>query len=285
MNKVSGLTARIVLGLAFLTAAQTAAQAQYNYNYSSDRWVNSSMNLLFRKRWEIARIRAKGKHQLADALEGRRTPQGEAAARAAKSAKASTATRAGTAAKAAPAQGVLPRAPLSQTSFKRISLRLAPTHLFVKFLDKDKEQRELVSKAASQLLKNYDEMLVRNRETRLKDNVAGAATFALLMSRSVLLDGKSELSEQQSEALLQDINALLASSDKFKKLSRIDKQEMYEMFIVSGGFAAMLYQQGTEENNPKKAAQGKELARIVLSQFFDRPLEAIDFTSEGVQFK
>jgi hypothetical protein len=155
----------------------------------------------------------------------------------------------------------------------------------IQLLDKNASEKEkqTLFDAMDELLKNYDQMLVEQKETRLKNNVAGAATFAILMCRSILIG--NELAEKQAEGLLQDINSLLASSDKFKKQNDIQKQQMYEAFIITTGLATMLYQQGKDENNVEKMAQGKDLAKTVLSQFFDRPLDEIEFTNDGVQFQ
>ena len=46
----------------------------------------------------------------------------------------------------------------------------------------------------------------------------------------------------------------------------------------------MLSQQGQEKGDEKMVEQGKDLARNILSQFFDVPLEKVEFTSVGVQF-
>jgi hypothetical protein len=151
-------------------------------------------------------------------------------------------------------------------------------------LDAKAEDKQTFIKVSRELLKNYEEMLVANKETRVKNNVAGAATFALVMSRSILLNGERDLSEKQSEALLQDINALLASSEIFKKLPDVDKQKMYETFVITGGLATMLYREGTEKGDAETTAKGKDLAKAILSQFFNRSLNEIQFTEEGVQF-
>lgn len=251
--------------LTILVSAQ-AAHAQYNYNYSSNIWVNSGMNLLFQKRWETARMRAAGKNELADAMEGRRAGGAQAAAQN------------------APAENPLLRAPLSATAFRPTPSRVMPPILAAALADQKGEDFKVLSRVFGELLDNYDGMLAANGETRLKNNVAGAAAFALIMSRSVLTDGKSDLGERQSEALLQEINALLASSDDFKNLDAVKKQKMYETFVITAGLSAMLYQEGVRDGNAETAAKGKELARTILSQFFDRPLEEVRFTEEGVGF-
>jgi hypothetical protein len=260
----------IILTVFTVSSLAQNARAQYMYNYSSNLWVNSNMNLLFQKRWATARIRAAGKTALADALEGRRSNNSQSTTANPISLQTD--------------ENVLRRAPLSATSFKSNPATSMPFVFVAKFADENTEEIRTLIKASTELLKNYEQMLITNKETRLKNNVAGAATFALLMSRSIMTDGKNELSEKQAEAILQDINSLLASSDEFKNLPDIEKQKMYETFVITSGLATMLYQQGKDENSPEKAAQGKDLAKTILAQFFDRPLDEITFTDNGVQF-
>jgi hypothetical protein len=244
------------------------ASAQYNYNYSSNIWINNNMNLLVQKRWETARIRAAGKTQLADAMEGRRPVAGENQ----------------TPTPNATAENVLRRAPLTETSFKSNPATIMPAVFGASLGEGKPEESRALIKVSRELLKNYEEMPAAGNETRLKNNVAGAAAFALVSSRSILLDGQRELSEKQSEAVLQDINALLASSDDFKKMSDADKQKMYETFVITGGLAMMLYREGTEKGDAATVAKGRDLAKTILSQFFKRSLNEINFTEEGVRF-
>jgi len=269
MKKTIYLFAFIFTVLTF-AAAPESASAQFNYNYSSNIWVNSGMNQLFQKRWETARIRAAGKTQLADAMEGRRRPAAEG--------NQTTTTQ------TAQAENILRRAPLTETSFKSNPATIMPAIFAESLGDAKPEDRQTFIKVSRELLKNYEEMLAAKSETRVKNNVAGAATFALVMSRSVLLDGQRDLSEKQTEALLQDINALLASSENFKKMTDAEKQKMYEAFVITGGLATMLYREGTEKGDAETIAKGKHLARTILSQFFNRSLNEIHFTEEGVEF-
>lgn len=266
MKKIIYLFAFIFTVFAFSAAPQNAS-AQYNYNYGSNIWVNSNMNLLFQKRWEAAQIRAAGKTQLADALEGRRSGGGNP-----------------TSSQSAPAENILRRVPLTETSFKSNPEPIMPAVLGASLVDAKPEDSRALVKVSRELLKNYEEMLVADKATRVRNNAAGAAAFALVMSRSVLMDGGRELSEKQTEALLQDINALLASSESFKKMSDVDKQKMYETFVITGGLAMKLYREGTEKGDAETIAKGRDLAKTILSQFFRRSLNEISFTEDGVQF-
>lgn len=266
MKKILNLFALLLIGFCLLSAPE-AAQAQFNYNYSSNIWVNSGMNQIFQKRWTVARMRDAGKNELADAMEGRKTNNGQQVGNQ----------------KASSAENVLRRVPLSQTSFKASPVKIMPLVLVAATFDAPKEQRDILVEASKEILNNYEQMLIEQKETRLKNNVAGAAAFAIIMSRSILTEG-GNLSEAQSEAVLQDINALLASSGKFRQMPDIEKQKLYETLIITTGFAAMFYEQGKDENNAEKVKQGKDLAKTILSQFFDRPIDEIRFTEQGVEF-
>jgi flagellar biosynthesis/type III secretory pathway protein FliH len=145
------------------------------------------------------------------------------------------------------------------------------------------EDRATLHELFVQLLGSYRELLDANGETRLYNNVAGATAFLLAASRYVLTDGE-ELSEAASEALLQEINSLLASAAGFQRMSAEERQRMAESLAITGGWTFMLYQQGLESGDAELLAQGKELARSTLGQFFDMPLEQVRFTDAGVQF-
>ncbi len=267
IKKIIGIYTLIFATIVF---SATEAKAQYVgtspfMTYSNNIFVNSNMHLFFQKRWRIASLRAAGKHQLADAMEGRVTSGGQ---------KQSGAPS---------AEPGLRRVPLARTSFKPTGKTIVPDELTDDLQDISAEEKAAVRELFSELLKNYDQMLTENKETRLRNNVAGAAVFALLVSHSVLTNG-SELSEKQTESLLQDINALLASADSFKKLSAREQQKMYETFAVFGGLTLMFYRQGEEEGDREKIAQGQDLAKFIISQFFDQPIDEISFTDEGVRF-
>ncbi len=118
-----------------LLAMSQNASAQYMYNYSSNMWVNSNMNLLFQKRWATARIRAAGKTELADALEDRRSNN-------------SLSTTANTSAQQTD-ENVLRRAPLSATSFKSNPVTIMPFVFVAKFADENTEETRTLIKAAT----------------------------------------------------------------------------------------------------------------------------------------
>lgn len=267
IKKIIGISLFV---FAAMMASPSESQAQYIgtspfIRYSNNIFVNSNMHQFFQKRWQIARLRAAGKHQVADAMEGRRTNNGQVSSQS-----------------VPPAENVLRRVPLGQTSFKPVAKSVMPDELTKNLEGASAEDIANAKQLFNELLKSYDELLVSNKETRLKNNVAGAAAFALLTSRYVLTG--SELSEKQSEALLQDINALLASADKFKNLPARERQRMFETFAIMGGLVMMYHHEGTQEGDKEKIAQGKDLAKSIFSQFFDVPVNEIQFTDEGVQF-
>lgn len=253
-----------------MIASPFEARAQYGgtspfIRYSSNIFVNSNMHLFFQKRWQIAHLRAAGKHEVADALEGRRTNPGQASGQSAPT-----------------AENILRRVPLSQTSFKPAGKFIMPDELTGNLAGASADETATAQMLFTELLKSYDEMLVRNKEDRLRNNVAGAAAFALLVSRFILTG--EELTHKQSEALLQDINALLVSSDKFRILSARDRQAMYETFAIIGGLALTYHEQEAKEGDSQKIGEGAELAKFIFSQFFGMPVDQVRFTDDGVRF-
>lgn len=265
MKFFTGLAAILFAAMLTFISPQTA-NAQFHNTYSSNIFLNSELNNLFNKRWAVARARSEGRTKLAEAMEGGRS----------NGANASTQ-------QTAAQPDILRRVPLSNSSFKNSRSPIMPEALARSIAGDQPETAVSLKGIFIELLKNYSQMLVDQKESRLQNNVAGSATFALLTSRMVLTGGE-ELSEKQTEAVLQDINALLASSDKFKALSAAERQKIHETFIIVAGLSAMLNEEGTRTGNAETVAQGKDLAKTILSQFFDRPIEQVRFTENGVSF-
>lgn len=264
MKNLTGFAA-IIFAATLIFIQPGSANAQFHNTYSSNIFLNSELNNMFNKRWATARARSEGRTKLAEAMEGGRSSTGSAP-------QTQTAAQA----------DILRRVPLSQTSFRSGGSAIMPAALASRMAGDKPETSASLEGIFRELLKNYDKMLAEQKETRLRNNVAGSATFALLTSRMVLTG--EELSEKQSEAVLQDINALLASSDKFKALSAAERQKIHETFIIVSGLAAMLNEEGLRTGNAETTAQGKDLAKTLLSTFFDRPIEEVRFTEGGVAF-
>ena len=135
MKSIFKFIALFSIGFIISTSA-SSVKAQYMYNYSSNMWVNSSMNLLFQKRWATARIRAAGKTELTDALEGRRSGANN--------------NQSNSAERQTPLQteeNILRRVSLRETSFKSNPATIMPFVLGAALVDAKTEEAQTLIKA------------------------------------------------------------------------------------------------------------------------------------------
>lgn len=114
------------------------------------------------------------------------------------------------------------------------------------------------------LLGAYDSFL-EGGEADLKNNVAGAYTYAVLAGYYVVSGGQ-ELAEAQQHGVLDTAVAALSGAPEFQKMPAAKRQEMYEALIISGGLALALYSDGTEGGNAESLQQAKDMAEGLLVQ-------------------
>ena len=256
--KKPALVALVALMLFALSLIPASAQF---YHYSPNRFVNSSVNQFFQKRWAVYSLRVAGKHEAADALEGA-VPSQQPAPEAQVQAQA------------------LQPYPLSASGYRKTRASVAPEQLVAETPSLSAAEKEELRELYGALLQSYDQLLVANGEERLRDNLAASAAFAIATARLVL--SSEELPPETYEALVQDLNSLLASNPAFQDLSHEDRQNMSETFQIYGGLAHSLYAQGQEQGDAQLVQQGRDLSRSLLGQFFECPPEEIQFTANGV---
>ena len=126
-----------------------------------------------------------------------------------------------------------------------------------------------------EMLKGYEQLLDQRDEQRLKNNLAGAFVFLFRSSYCVLKDGQ-ELSGEQQESLLQQINASIAMGLKERRLSDKEKQELYESVVLSGSILRGLYTEGQ-----LKAA--RDLAKELLEQWMGLTIEKVRLDGNTVR--
>jgi hypothetical protein len=180
------------------------------------------------------------------------------------------------------AQTALPRAPLAASAFRPSGSRLMPAKLAdVVARTTPGADRAQLHQLFTGLLASYDDLLVREKEQRLANNLAGAIRFLIMVCNYALKDG-AELSEEQQEGLLQDLNSTIAAGMKQTPMTDRQKQEMYETTVIAAGFILALYQQGQENQDPEMIHQSKELARTLPSELLGISLDEVQFTKNGM---
>ncbi|PTL83750.1 DUF6683 family protein [Vitiosangium sp. GDMCC 1.1324] len=155
--------------------------------------------------------------------------------------------------------------PLSVSSFRTVGNPVMPKRLAASVTELDADHRQELEEALLGLLKSYEQLLDRNDEQRLKNNLAGAFNFLFMSSYAALKNGQ-ELSAGQQANLLEQINASIAMGLKERRLSDREKQELYESAVLSGSIIRGLYNEGRDKGRPEQLKLARELAAELLEQ-------------------
>jgi hypothetical protein len=238
--------------------------------YSSDRFVNSNMQLFFEKRWQISRMRAQGKHQLADAMEGRSSSNGTSGNRQTTGTPLTGTTGA-----------ALLNAPLSMTSFNKAAPPSMHKRMVANIQGISAENRQQLEEVFLQLLKEYDRLLDQNGEQRLRNNLAGAFNFLFTVSYYSLKNGR-ELTDAQQNNMLEQINVAVAMGLKEQPISDREKQDMYEATVISGMLILSLYNEG-QQGQPESLKISQSLARDLLSESMGISIDRVHVSGKTVQ--
>lgn len=273
MNKIIRFLPALLAGfVCFGMSGSARAQLSNPWaTYSSDRFVNSNMQLFFEKRWQIARMRSQGKHQLADAMEGRSSG----------SARASGNQQAGGTPLTGTTGAALLNAPLSMTTFNKAAPPSMHKRMVANIKGITEDNRQQLEEVFLKLLKEYDRLLDENNEQRLRNNLAGAFNFLFTVSYYSLKNGR-ELTEAQQNNMLEQINVAVAMGLKEQPLSDRDKQDMYEATVISGMLILSLYNEG-QEGQPESLKISQSLARDLLSESMGITIDRVKVSGNSVQ--
>ena len=89
----------------------------------------------------------------------------------------------------------------------------------------------------------------------------------MLVGVSVQVLKGVEFSDAQSEELMRGLNDQVAALDGFKSLPAEARTQMYDAFVVIGGFIAGIAQAGAETGNRELQEQARAMARDALAKF------------------
>lgn len=245
------LIAFCVCGICF---APDAARAQYSSLYGT--WNNPMSAYLNQKAMDDVFLRMRAKAALK---------------RQNNSAQANSASSSST---APSARAFNPAA----SSFRPVAAQIIPEKMAAQI--ENAEQRAQGAKLYEELLTVYTGEIAA-KEPRLKNNVAGAITVAVTVSYAIAKDG-AELTERQEEALFQALNEALGEAEDFQKLDARGKQEMYEIFAITGTYMLAMNSEGREKEDKEMLQQAKEMANETLKMIFGLSPDKIVFTDEGV---
>ncbi|QRK13197.1 hypothetical protein JQX13_26105 [Archangium violaceum] len=172
--------------------------------------------------------------------------------------------------------------PLSVSSFRTVGEPVVPRRIATGVPGLEREQRQRLEAALLELLKDYEHLLDENDEQRLKNNLAGAFNFLFLSSYCALKNGE-ELSGEQRESMLEQINASIAMRLKERRLSDREKQELYESVVLSGSIIRGLYNEGRDKGRAEQLKSARELARAMLEQLMGLTIEKVRLDGNAVR--
>jgi hypothetical protein len=180
------------------------------------------------------------------------------------------------------ASGILQvKLPLAVSSFRSVGGPIVPRRLASGLQDIDEEHRQSLEAAFSALLKGYEQHLDRNDEQRLKNNLAGA--FSFLFASAYLALKNQELSDEQRESMLEQLNDGIAMALKERRLSDRDKQEMYESVVLAGTIVRGLYTEGRDKGRPEQLKLARELGKDLLEQMLGLTLDKVHVDGDSVR--
>jgi hypothetical protein len=172
--------------------------------------------------------------------------------------------------------------PLAASSFRTVGDPVMPRRIATGVPDLDEQHRHALEGTLLEWLKGYEQLLDQRDEQRLKNNLAGAFVFLFRSSWCVLKDGQ-ELSGEQQESLLQQINASIAMGFKDRRLSDREKQELYESVVLSGSIIRGLYTEGREKDRPELLKAARDLAKELLEQWMGLTLDKVRLDGNTVR--
>jgi hypothetical protein len=172
--------------------------------------------------------------------------------------------------------------PLSVSSFRTVGNPLMPKRVAEAVPGLDKEARRQLEASLLLLLRQYEQQLDRDDDSRLKNNLAGAFNFLFGAAYSVHKDGRV-LSLAQQGSMLRQINAGFALRLKEQRLSDREKQELYESAVLSGSIILGLYSEGRDTRQPALQRAARELARELLTRLMGLSIEQVRTEGDSVR--
>jgi hypothetical protein len=148
----------------------------------------------------------------------------------------------------------------------------------------DATRRHELEAALLKLLTGYEQQLEQREEERLKNNLAGAFNFFFAQAWYVLKDGQL-LNEAQRENMLEQLNSAIVAGLNERRLSDLEKQELYEAAVLAGSVIVGLYNEGKDlgRQGQEQVRTARELARELLGQMMGINLEKVRVTDTAVR--
>lgn len=229
-----------IFSLLLVIATPTESRAQYTNPYTGTTWNNpmsSYLDTVIQHRIQSRML----ERQIGVRYGVRRRDSGPVRHAAGRTPKIST-----------------PSFPIEATDFRPTVRRLLPNVLAESTPGTNAEQKQALSNIYNLSLDAFE------KEAR-KNNVAYALTF--LLGASLQIVTGQEIPDQEAEQLAHEVNEALAAAPEFQRLSAKEKQAIYEVCVITGGFMMTLHQLAVEQRDDRLKQQAKDLAQSIVSGF------------------
>ena len=141
----------------------------------------------------------------------------------------------------------------------------------------DADDRQKMARLFKEFLEFYQQAA---RKEGLPYNLAHALTFVIALNYATAT-GRL-LTQEQVQALFQDLVVNLAGDPQSRQWTDRQKQEMYETLVISAMYASSLNSLGEENNEGELVELARKLAREQLTEILGAPLEKLQFTPQGL---
>ncbi len=228
----------VLLSPLFLLLASTAANAQYTGAWSTT-W-NNPMSASASVMIQGAINRKMLERSIAN-QQGRRV-HSTAAANSSPSVSAGSQN-----APAAASYAALQFKPLANSG---VTKQIADT------LGRDPKERATLLGILQEVKKSYEAEAAKAGKS---NNIAAALTF-FLVTTSMAYHQTDAPADAVTDALVEVLQQELSAAPEFKSMTNLQKQQMHDWLVVSGGFILAGYLDGVKTSDAKELADYKELA-------------------------
>jgi hypothetical protein len=123
-------------------------------------------------------------------------------------------------------------------------------------LGKDLQERAQLLKIFQEVQRSYE---AEARKGGKSNNIAAALTFFIAAS-SMAYHQNGEPAESVTDALVEILEQEMSGSPDFKSMSDLEKQQMHDWLVVTGGFVLAGYLDAVKTNDQKQLGDYKQLA-------------------------
>jgi hypothetical protein len=163
------------------------------------------------------------------------------------------------------------------TRFKPSGKRLL-LDAFVNDMGKTKEQREALRKIFAGVFQAYEPVADK---AGFSNDVAGALSFFIAMHYSAYNDGAT-VSDADTVAIARQLRAALDGKE-MRKASNIDKQKMYETYVMLGGFTLALSQSAATGKDDDLLKLRKQMGEDGLKSLLKVEPSRVKITDQGLE--